>query len=102
MTDVRGDTRTAGRGVARGADLFRAWFAQLDAAAERQQGAAYVFVMGSVGELLRSFDLPRVFPDINSLQTAVRHVAQDFLDPAEDYGYSPDVCAYVKADVGLQ
>jgi benzoyl-CoA reductase subunit B len=29
-------------------------------------------------------------------------VAHDYLDQAEDYGYSPDVCAYVKADVGLQ
>jgi benzoyl-CoA reductase subunit B len=96
------DAQAVGRGVAQGAELFRQWFAELDAAAERHQGAAYVFVMGSLTELLRTFDFPIVFPEINSLQTAVRRVAHEYLDRAEDYGYSPDVCAYVKADVGLQ
>ncbi len=91
-----------GRGLEEGATLFREWFATLDAAAGRGDKAAYVFVMGSVAELLRSFDMPLVFPEINSLQTAVRHVAHEYLDDAEDYGYSPDICAYVKADVGLQ
>ena len=91
-----------GRGLEDGAALFRQWFASLDAVARRGEPAAYVFVMGSVAELLRSFDLPVVFPEINSLQTAVRHVAHEYLDDAEDYGYSPDICAYVKADVGLQ
>ena len=100
MTTAR--EATAGRGVTQGAELFRQWFAELDAAAERKQGAAYVFVMGSLAELLRVFDFPIVFPEINSLQTAVRRVAHEYLDQAEDYGYSPDVCAYVKADVGLQ
>ncbi len=91
-----------GRGLEEGASLFREWFATLDAAAGRGDRAAYVFVMGSVAELLRAFDMPLVFPEINSLQTAVRHVAHEYLDDAEDYGYSPDICAYVKADVGLQ
>jgi benzoyl-CoA reductase subunit B len=58
--------------------------------------------MGSMTELLRSFDLPVVFPEINSLQTAVRRVAHEYLDEAEDYGYSPDICGYVKADVAPQ
>ena len=91
-----------GRGLEDGAALFRQWFSTLDAAAGRGDKAAYVFVMGSVAELLRSFDMPLVFPEINSLQTAVRRVAHEYLDDAEDYGYSPDICAYVKADVGLQ
>lgn len=91
-----------GRGLERGAALFRDWFSTLDAAAARDEPAAYVFVMGSVAELLRSFRLPIVFPEINSLQTAVRRVAHEYLDEAEDYGYSTDICAYVKADVGLQ
>jgi benzoyl-CoA reductase subunit B len=102
MNGRRADQESAGRGVTQGGELFRRWFADLDRAAERGEGAAYVFVMGSLGELLRSFDFPLVFPEINSLQTAVRRVAHQYLDEAEDYGYSPDVCAYVKADVGLQ
>src|SRR5512141_2790715 len=102
MSGRPGDQESVGRGVTQGAELFRRWYAELDQAAERGQGAAYVFVMGSLGELLRTFDFPIVFPEINSLQTAVRHVAHEFLDQAEDYGYSPDICGYVKADVATQ
>lgn len=91
-----------GRGNADGARLFREWFTQLTEAAEAGRPAAYVFVMGSMAELLRVFDLPIVFPEINSLQTAVRRVAHEYLDDAEDYGYSPDICGYVKADVAVQ
>src|SRR5512134_585908 len=91
-----------GRGNAEGARLFRSWFEGLTRAAEEDRRAAYVFVMGSLAELLRCFDFPLVFPEINSLQTAVRHVAHEYLDQAEDYGYSPDICGYVKADVATQ
>ncbi len=91
-----------GRGNSDGARLFREWFADLTAAAAEGRGAAYVFVMGSLAELLRTFDLPIVFPEINSLQTAVRRVAHEYLAEAEDYGYSPDICGYVKADVATQ
>ena len=96
------DDGIVGRGNADGARLFREWFAELTAAAEAGQGGAYVFVMGSLAELLRCFDFPIVFPEVNSLQTAVRHVAHEYLDQAEDYGYSPDICGYVKADVATQ
>lgn len=91
-----------GRGNAEGARLFREWFGELTSAAEAGRGGAYVFVMGSLAELLRCFDLPIVFPEVNSLQTAVRHVAHEYLDEAEDYGFSPDICGYVKADVATQ
>jgi len=91
-----------GRGTLEAGALIRDWFRQLDTAAERGDPAAYVFVMGSFAEVLRSFDLPLVFPEIHSLQTAVRHVAHEYLGAAEDYGYSPDICGYVKADVAVQ
>lgn len=95
-------TGVVGRGNEEGARLFREWFAGLSEAAEAGVGAAYVFVMGSMCELLRVFDFPIVFPEINSLQTAIRRVAHEYLDEAEDYGYSPDICGYVKADVATQ
>ncbi len=91
-----------GRGNRDGAQLFRDWFLELSDAAHDERRAAYVFVMGSLTELLRVFDFPIVFPEINSLQTAVRRVAHEYLNDAEDYGYSPDICGYVKADVGVQ
>lgn len=91
-----------GRGNNDGAELFRNWFEGLGETAERGDPAAYVLVMGSMAELLRVFDLPVVFPEINSLQTAVRRVAHEYLNQAEDFGYSPDICGYVKADVAVQ
>jgi benzoyl-CoA reductase subunit B len=91
-----------GRANTEGARLFREWFEMLEQTAETGGQAAYVFVMGSLTEVLRVFDFPIVFPEINSLQTAVRRVAHEYLNKAEDYGYSPDICGYVKADVAVQ
>ncbi|HSF22986.1 MAG TPA: 2-hydroxyacyl-CoA dehydratase family protein [Blastocatellia bacterium] len=91
-----------GRGTHDGALLFREWFEGLTSIAGGGGQAAYVFVMGSMAEVLRVFDLPLVFPEINSLQTAVRRVAHEYLNQAEDYGYSPDICGYVKADIAVQ
>ena len=102
MTSDTGDDTIVGRGNRNGAHLFREWYAGLSAAAADDRRAAYVFVMGSLAELLRVFDFPIVFPEINSLQTAVRHAAHEYLNEAEDYGYSPDICGYVKADVATQ
>jgi len=91
-----------GRANREGAELFRQWFADLNRTAADGGAAAYVFVMGSLCEVLRAFDLPVVFPEINSLQMAVRRVAHEYLNVAEDYGYSPDICGYVKADIAVQ
>jgi len=91
-----------GRGMTEGSVLFRRWFDRLTVAASKGTPTAYVFVMGSLAELLRVFDFELSFPEINSLQTAVRHVAHEYLNEAEDYGYSPDICGYVKADVAVQ
>jgi benzoyl-CoA reductase subunit B len=91
-----------GRGAKEGARLFREWFQNLSQAGERGEPAAYVFVMGSMAEILRTFGIHTVFPEVNSLQTAVRRVAHEYLSEAEDYGYSPDICGYVKADVAMQ
>lgn len=96
------ENRLVGRGARESRRLFDGWYEELGGVAERGDPAAYVFVMGSLVELLRVFDLPVVFPEINSLQTAVRKVSGDFLSEAEDHGFSPDVCGYVKADYALQ
>lgn len=101
-TPTRNAEPIAGRGKREGARLFRAWYDELDGAAERGEDTAYVFVMGSLVEILRAFDLHVTFPEINSLQTAVRGVAGEYLSEAEDRGFSPDVCGYVKADYALQ
>ena len=91
-----------GRGRKEGNRLFREWFTELDAAGDRAEPVAYTFVMGSMAEVLRAFDFHIVFPEINSLQAAVKKQSLEYLNKAEDYGYSTDVCGYVKADVGSQ
>jgi len=102
MAETERPDGIVGRGNREGADLFRDWFSRLNETAANNGPSAYVFVMGSMAEILQTFDLPMVFPEINSLQTAVRRMAHDYLGEAEDYGYSPDICGYVKADVALQ
>jgi benzoyl-CoA reductase subunit B len=102
MGEQQPEGTLVGRGNREGADLFRQWFTELNRAAGEGSPAAYVFVMGSMSEILRVFNLSVVFPEINSLQTAVRRVAHEYLNQAEDYGYSPDICGYVKADVAVQ
>jgi benzoyl-CoA reductase subunit B len=99
--DKRG-TSIIGRGNKEGNRLFREWYQELTTAPERKEHSAYVFVMGSLAEIMRSFGIHTIFPEVNGLQQAVRHVADDYIATAEDYGFSADVCGYVKADVGLQ
>jgi benzoyl-CoA reductase subunit B len=62
---------------------------------------ANTFVMGSLAEVLNTFDIPMMFPEIAALQTAVKGKSMDYLLAAEDIGYSPDICGYVKVDIGL-
>src|SRR5512141_718646 len=90
-----------GRGARESARLTRQWFQELTEAADEGRKAAFVFVMGSMSEILRCFDLPIVFPEVTALQTAVRGTSEDYLMAAEDYGYSPDICGYLKADVAM-
>ena len=84
-----------------GQRLFKEWYATLETANERREPVANVFVMGNAIEILRSFDFHMVFPEINSLQSGVRKTSAEFIRISEDYGMSPDVCSYVKADVGM-
>ncbi|HHC08135.1 MAG TPA: hypothetical protein ENK55_05415 [Actinobacteria bacterium] len=81
--------------------LIREWWAELDAAEDEGRPVANVFVMGSMAEILRTFDMPIAFPEMTSLQTAVRGRSLEYITTAEDAGYSPDICGYVKADVGV-
>jgi benzoyl-CoA reductase subunit B len=61
----------------------------------------YTFVPGNLTELVRSFDLLPVLPEINALQSAMRGKSRDYIATAEKLGHSEDVCTYVKCDVGM-
>ena len=62
---------------------------------------AYTFVPGNLTELIRSFDLLPVLPEINALQSAMRGKSRDYIAVAEKLGHSEDVCTYVKCDLGM-
>ncbi len=62
---------------------------------------AYTFVPGNLTELLRSFELLPVLPEINALQSGMRKRSGEFVREAEKLGHSEDVCTYVKCDIGM-
>ncbi|HEX6852609.1 MAG TPA: benzoyl-CoA reductase subunit B [Candidatus Polarisedimenticolaceae bacterium] len=64
--------------------------------------SVYTFVPGNLTELVRSFDLLPVLPEINALQSAMRGKSKDYIAIAEKLGHSEDVCTYVKCDVGMK
>ncbi|HQZ37994.1 MAG TPA: benzoyl-CoA reductase subunit B [Vicinamibacterales bacterium] len=76
-------------------------FDRLAAAPETGARCAYTFVPGNLTELLLSFDLLPVLPEINALQSAMRGKTAEYIAVAEKLGHSEDVCTYVKSDIGM-
>ena len=76
-------------------------FDRLAAAPETGEKNVYTFVPGNLTELLLSFDLLPVLPEINSLQSAMRGKTAEYISIAEKAGHSEDVCTYVKSDIGM-
>ncbi len=76
-------------------------FTRLARAPETGEKSAYTFVPGNLTELLLSFDILPVLPEINALQSAMRGKTKDYIAVAEKLGHSEDVCTYVKSDVGM-
>lgn len=82
-------------------ELLGKWFKELGEANEKKEPVAYVFISGNIAELLRVFDFHLVYPEVNALQCAIKRTAGEYILAAEEASYSPDVCAYVKNDIGL-
>ena len=76
-------------------------YTRLAHAPETGDKSAYTFVPGNLTELLRSFDLLPVLPEINALQSAMRGKSREYIAVAEKLGHSEDVCTYVKCDLGM-
>jgi len=76
-------------------------FDRLAAAPETGDKSVYTFVPGNLTELLLSFDLLPVLPEINALQSAMRGKTAEYIAVAEKLGHSEDVCTYVKSDIGM-
>lgn len=73
----------------------------LELAPEKKQKVVYTFVPGNLTELIRSFDMLPVLPEINALQSGMRGLSAGYIAEAEKSGHSEDVCTYVKCDLGM-
>jgi benzoyl-CoA reductase/2-hydroxyglutaryl-CoA dehydratase subunit BcrC/BadD/HgdB len=51
-------------------------------------------------ELLRAFDFYAVYPENHAALCAARHQMPDLAGVAEEAGYSRDLCAYARTDIG--
>jgi benzoyl-CoA reductase subunit B len=76
-------------------------FDRLAAIPDSGEKCVYTFVPGNLTELLLSFDLVPVLPEINALQSAMRGKTAEYIAIAEKHGHSEDVCTYVKSDIGM-
>jgi benzoyl-CoA reductase subunit B len=76
-------------------------FMELSQVRETGKKVVYTFVPGNLTELIYTFDMLPVYPEINALQSGMRKKSRDYIAEAEDSGYSEDVCSYVKCDIGM-
>ncbi len=82
-------------------DLMAGWMAELEQAADNNEPTACLLVAGSnLAMVLRCLGIHQIYPELNSLQLAIRKKSLPYILVAEERGYSTDVCSYVKADIG--
>ena len=74
---------------------------RLATAKESGKKVVYTFVPGNLTELISSFGLLPVLPEINALQSGMRGRTGEYITLAEKHGHSEDVCTYVKCDIGM-
>jgi benzoyl-CoA reductase subunit B len=83
-------------------EMIAGHFDRLADAPAAGKKVVYTFVPGNLTELLLSFDVLPVYPEINALQSAMRKKSGDYIAEAERLGHSEDVCTYVKCDIGMK
>ena len=83
-------------------DMIASHFDELEKAHhEKHKKVVYTFVPGNLTELIASFDMLPVLPEINALQSGMRKKSGKYIMDAEKMGHSEDVCTYVKCDIGM-
>jgi benzoyl-CoA reductase subunit B len=82
-------------------NMIGAHYDALSRAHDEGRKVVYTFVPGNLTELMRSFDLLPVLPEINALQSGMRKQSGGYISEAEKLGHSEDVCTYVKCDIGM-
>ncbi|MCK6640283.1 MAG: benzoyl-CoA reductase subunit B [Bacteroidia bacterium] len=82
-------------------EMVEGLFNELTKVKETGKKVCYTFVPGNLSELIRTFDMLPVYPEINALQSAMRKLSGGYIKEAEKHAHSEDVCTYVKCDVGM-
>ena len=82
-------------------EMIAGLFNDLANAKELGKKVCYTFIPGNLSELIRTFDMLPVYPEINALQSAMRKKSASYIKEAEKNAHSEDVCTYVKCDVGM-
>ena len=82
-------------------EMLSKQFKELSMAKELGKKVVYTFVPGNLTELILSFDMLPVYPEINALQSGMRKKSAEYIKEAEKIGFSEDVCTYVKCDIGM-
>ena len=82
-------------------EMLAKQFNDLSKARETGKKVCYTFVPGNLIELILSFDMLPVYPEINALQSGMRKKSGGYIKDAEKMGHSEDVCTYVKCDIGM-
>jgi benzoyl-CoA reductase subunit B len=82
-------------------EMITQHFKELSTAKETGRKVVYTFVPGNISELILSFNMLPVYPELNALQSGMRKKSGDYIRDAEQHGHSEDVCTYVKCDVGM-
>jgi benzoyl-CoA reductase subunit B len=82
-------------------EMIGGHYRDLTSARSEGRKVVYTFVPGNLTELMRSFDVLPVLPEINALQSGMRKLSGGYISEAEKQGHSEDVCTYVKCDIGM-
>lgn len=82
-------------------DMLSNLFKELSNTEASGKKVVYTFVPGNLTELILSFDMLPVYPEINALQSGMRKKSASYIREAEKLGFSEDVCTYVKCDIGM-
>jgi benzoyl-CoA reductase subunit B len=81
--------------------LVSRWYEGLVSEQNTERKVVYTSTSGSIAELFRTFDFRVVLPQMNAIQCGVKRVATEMIHHGEALGYSPDICGYMKNDLGL-
>jgi len=82
-------------------EMISGLFNDLSNVKQTGKKVCYTFIPGNLSELIRTFDMLPVYPEINALQSAMRKKSGGYIKEAEKQAHSEDVCTYVKCDVGM-